>query len=511
MLLNASNMRVMLSSRNRGSAILVILLVASNISVLNSHAENDYPATLSIDVEDGTVIDDEFIFKALVMDELEPHSASWELLDSTSTRHYVSVSELHQGVTSGPVTEWTFDIVISPETVGSCSCILVVSIIDSKGTHLVEFASIFIQSMGISDDFLPPTLHIHESGMDYWHSESYILDALSSTIDGTVPSFSAIIRTSSTIKCTYAGLDVEDSLYAVNYNSTPHPSLSEITWDGDTLTFEIDLVDFDDGWHDIIIFAQSEIEDSTYSHDCISIRIDNTPPSVILNIPEELPEGTDTVYLDASSTFDEYWGIQGLTYTWSINELGGTGEEMNQVFSGLDYRSIELNLVNSGVYGISLSVSDNAGNIGLSTSTLEVVNMAPTARLTINGEDYFDNDQVTLSPDSSILVDASSSTDTSNDIDGLRYVWRVDNVPTYEGASRSISWPDGVDDDSFVLSIEVIDDDSESSMISVIVVDNSESGSPPLSLLILIISGGFLSYSLFRRSKSDDSEIPKWN
>ena len=156
MLLNASNMRVMLSSRNRGSAILVILLLASNISVLNSHAENDYPATLSIDVEDGTVIDDEFIFKALVMDELEPHSASWELLDSTSTRHFVSVSELHQGVTSGPVTEWTFDIVISPETVGSCSCILVVSIIDSEGVHLVESASIFIRILGVTDESFPP-------------------------------------------------------------------------------------------------------------------------------------------------------------------------------------------------------------------------------------------------------------------------------------------------------------------------------------------------------------------
>ena len=68
-----------------------------------------------------------------------------------------------------------------------------------------------------------------------------------------------------------------------------------------------------------------------------------------------------------------------------------------------------------------------------------------------------------------------------------------------------------MDDNSFVLSIEVIDDDSESSMISVTVVDNSESGNPPLSILILIISGGFLSYSLFRRSKSEDSEIPKWN
>ena len=68
-----------------------------------------------------------------------------------------------------------------------------------------------------------------------------------------------------------------------------------------------------------------------------------------------------------------------------------------------------------------------------------------------------------------------------------------------------------MDDDSFVLSIEVIDDDSESSMISVIVVDNTGSDSPPLSIIIMIISGGFLSYSIFRRSKSEDSEIPKWN
>ena len=160
MLLNASNMRVMSTSRNRSSAILVILLLASNIPVFSSRAENDFPATLSIDLEDGTVIDDEFIFKALVMDELEPHSASWELLDSTSTRHYVSVSDFHQGVSSGPVTEWTFDIVISPETVGPCSCILVVSITDSNGVHLGETASIFIKSLSTSDELLPPTLHI---------------------------------------------------------------------------------------------------------------------------------------------------------------------------------------------------------------------------------------------------------------------------------------------------------------------------------------------------------------
>ena len=171
-----------------------------------------------------------------------------------------------------------------------------------------------------------------------------------------------------------------------------------------TLTFKINLIYFDDGWYDIILFAQSENEDDTYSDDCISIRIDNTPPVVIVDIPKELPEGTETVYLDASSTVDDFWGIQGLTYTWSINEIGGSGEEINQVLSGLNYRSIELNLVDSSSFTISLSVSDNAGNMGVSTNTLDIVNVAPIARLTINGEDYFQNDRVTLTPNLPFLL-----------------------------------------------------------------------------------------------------------
>ncbi len=510
-MVGASNLRVMLFSRNTGSVILVVLLFASPIPGNNVQGENDFPATLRIEIEEGSLIDVDITVNAVVSDEFQPYSASWELFDSSSSKHYVSVSEFQQGVTSGSMTEWIFDIDILPETIGSCSCILTVSVIDSNGNSLVESTSVFIESTGFIDEHFTPTLHVRESVSDHWYSESYILDALSSTVDGNVPLFSTIIRSSSTIKCTYGVLESQELVYAVNYNGTLHPSLSDISWDGEKLNFEVDLIGFDDGWHDIIIFAQSEVEDSTYSHDCISIRVDNTPPNVIVEIPEELPEGTGLVYLDASSTYDEIWGIQGLRYTWSINELGGSGEEISQVFSGPDYRSIELSLIHSGIYVVSLTVSDNAGNMGLSSTTLEIVNMAPTARLTVDGEDHFDKDQVTLSPGSSILVDASSSTDTTNDMDGLRYIWRVDNVPTYEGPSRSISWPDTVDGDSFILSIEVIDDDSESSMISIIIVDNSQSGSPPLSILILIISGVFLSYAIFRRSRSDDSEIPKWS
>ena len=500
----------MVATPYKGSFMMVILLLVSCIPTVHSQAETDFPSTLSIDLVDGIVVNHEYTFKAQFTDELEPHSASWELFDSTSTRHYVTVSDFEQGITTGPSSDWTFEIEIFPEIIGACSCILIATVVDSDGISLEESRSVFIQSSDVAVETFTPTLYIHDSGIDFWHSQRYTLEALSSTMDSAAPSFSTLIRSSSTIKCTYDRPELENSLYAINHNSTQHPSLSDIAWDGITLTFDINLNDFEDGWHDVIIYAQSQIDDSTYSHDCISIRVDNTPPTVKVDIPESLPEDTGNVNLDASMTFDNYWGIQGLTYTWSVTETRASGEQMNHVLSGPEYRSIELYLVDSAVFTISLSVSDNAGNVGLSNSLLEVVNLPPVARLSINGEDYFDNDRITLSPESSLLVDASSSTDTSNDIDKLRYVWRIDNVPTYEGSIRTISWPDSVDGDSFVLSIEVIDDNAESTMISIVVVDSSHSGTPPASIVILILSVCFFSYSILRRSRSDDPEIPKW-
>ena len=477
----------------------------------NAKAEEGFSATLSMDIEAGFLIDDESSFKVTVSDDFEPKSANWELYDSTSSRHYVSVPDFTEGITYGPLTEWIFDIEIIPENIGPCSCILTVIVIDSDGISFSESTSLFIEPTGIVDHQLAPTLLISRNSIDYWHSETYTIQALSSTKEGGAPIFSTLIHNSSTIKCSYGNLDELDDLYTINYNDTTDPRLSDVTWDGDGLTFQIDLKDFDDGWYDIILFAQSDIQDSHYSHDCISIRVDNTSPNAILDVPDKLNEGYGSVYLDASSTFDEYWGIQGLTYTWTIIQVGSLDEENYQIISGQDIRTIEFNHEHSGLFSVTLSVSDNAGNIGLTSRTIEIVNMPPVARLTIDGQDYFDNDQLTLSSESSILLDASTSTDTANDIESLRYIWRVDNVPMYEGALKSLSWPEEVSDNSFVLSIEVIDADSDSSMISIIVLDDSGSETLPLSILILIISGGFLSYSVFRRSGSDESEIPKWN
>ena len=100
----------MLFSRNTGSVILVVLLFAAPIPGNNVQGENDFPATLRIEIEEGSLIDVDITVNAVVSDEFQPYSASWELFDSSSSKHYVSVSEFQQGVTSGSMTEWIFDI-----------------------------------------------------------------------------------------------------------------------------------------------------------------------------------------------------------------------------------------------------------------------------------------------------------------------------------------------------------------------------------------------------------------
>ena len=129
----------------------------------------------------------------------------------------------------------------------------------------------------------------------------------------------------------------------------------------------------------------------------------------------------------------------------------------------------------------------------------------------IDAQPVFDGDEITISRTSSFAIDAMDSSDTENDLDALRYVWRVNNVPVYEGTGREMYWPVDVGD-SFILTLEVIDDDSVSSMISVTIMDEDTGFTFPFSLVILLISASFLGYATsLRMSGSDsDSDIPKW-
>ena len=173
-------------------------------------------------------------------------------------------------------------------------------------------------------------------------------------------------------------------------------------------------------------------------------------------------------------------------------------------------RKVSFDRTSSGSFQIGLTVIDKAGNSANSYLLVEVNNTAPIVRLQIDSVIISEGEKVELRKGEKLFIDASLSSDTDNDIDSLRYIWRVNNIPMYVGSNAELTWPEGIEDE-FLLTIEVLDDDSESATLSIYVNDPDNQVSAPFHLLLLLASAFFFAYSLMRfRVKSVESDIPKW-
>jgi len=467
----------------------------------------DFPPIISIDIVDGAIISDYSTVTIVIQNEEAPNSATWELFDSYGTRHFVDFTgDFDEGGAStdsqfSSWNEWSFEIEIEPLSIGPCSCIAKVSVEEEDGNPISTFTSIFISPDPSSDFQFPPTIQIVSDTSSHWFSKSHILRFVSMNADSGNSTFSYIVTQSSNVKCSNEYIEVASNSNILNP--------SQISQSDMTFSYNIDLNGLSDGWYDLSIFAINP-SNQQHSYDCKSIRVDNNPPVVVIDGPDSITEGNGYAIFDGSSSYDESWGIQGLTYIWSVVKSDDIYENGTNVASGLDQRTFSVNTIDSGTYQIILTISDQAGNLGSAIKYLEVENVPPVVRLTIDGESISNNGEFTLSRESTCIIDASGSTDTLNDAENLRYVWRVNNIPTYEGVSREFSWPEGVDED-FILTIEVIDDDSESSQISILVKDGSAQSSIPLSIIVLILSTLFFSYSIVNmRKQANESDIPKW-
>ena len=495
-------------------AAFLVVTISQSTSFADD-GEDEYPAQITLEIADGTYIYEmtdgsSTIVSGTIQDENIPDSATWELLDSSGTRHYVDFTEdLVIESETGLWNEWSFDIEINPLVVGPCACTIVVTTIDDSGNKHTELMSIFISP---NTHQLPPTIHIYGESTDSWSSQEHIVNALSRTVHHAEPIFEYTFRNSTNVKCSDVASqymsDMPDDAISLN----PSQISFGVSEDGipvGPLSFEIDLVQFSDGWYDLVLYATNPLNQEI-SHDCTSVRVDNTAPVALIEGPSTIPEGMDGVMIDGSSSYDLNWGIQGLTYIWSVIEVEAGSASGVDFIVDADGRSISINPNGSGTYEIKLTIADQAGNIGSSSQIIEIQNIAPIVKLSIDGVPISNNDEFTLPKDSTCLIDASGSIDTSNDADNLRYIWRVNNIPTYEGASREFFWPEGVDDE-FILTIEVIDDDSNSSIISILVKDTDTNGTFPLSIIVFILSAVFLTYSAVKfRDQTNKSEIPKW-
>ena len=334
-----------------------------------------------------------------------------------------------------------------------------------------------------------------------WARAAQSFNGVSRAMNGEIPEISYYILESPEVMCDYG---------EVNSLELSNHYYPEISWSDRVFTLSLDVTEYRDGWHDILLVSRDLLTALT-SMNCVSMRVDNSPPTVSIQGPAEVTEGFSGAIFDGSGTDDAFWGMSGLLYIWSINEISGGVRNNIHVLSGDDERVISLDTNSSGDFEITLTAIDKAGNSATDRRVFTVNNLAPVVRLLIDGEPFFEGDEFYLPSKSTCLIDGSESSDTENDMDSLRYVWRVNNVPVYEGSGRELSWPDDVGSE-FLLTLEVIDDNAHSSMISVRVLDDDSENSFPSQLIILVISAAFLGYAIIKSTSRRDSEsdIPKW-
>ena len=240
--------------------------------------------------------------------------------------------------------------------------------------------------------------------------------------------------------------------------------------------------------------------------------MDNSNPVALLEGPEQVQEGDGDLIFDAGQSFDPYWGKENLNYIWTLIKVETSGSYLVDNSEGIESSFFVVDDAISGDYKLSLLVVDEEGMSSQIDSEFSIINQPPLAKLSISGESLSDGDKMVLSDLLEWDLDASQSLDTGNDIDGLRCVWKINYKTIYEGCERSLQWPEGDDNDSILLTLDVIDDDEEFSSISVELYRANSENQIPFSVIVLILSTlFFISSVIYSRRRNEDMEIPKWN
>lgn len=463
--------------------------------------QHDNPIIMYLEISDGLVTSEDVIIFGFLENEDIPISVWWELSDSSGIRLTGTLTEL-LSLVEGEFDRyrWEFQFTISANIVLPCACNLIVYAQEKSEDTVDEVRSIFFYD---DIELLSPTIFI-ESNLDWsWASDVVKIQGHSHTISGNEPMLSYTISVSPNSKCS-TDPDV------LIQSSTVLDQTHSLNWGNGSFSASIDVSSYIDGWYDIIIFS-SESDVSLLAHYCISVRVDNSPPIPSIIGPDSVIEGLGIIIFDGSETDDHHWDNSGIFYIWTLRHISQSGSIPVEVSSGYSVRDFSVNISTSGLFEVSLTVLDQAGNTATLAKQFSIENIHPEARLEIDGKSIFDGESLRMSKTTSIQIDASNSIDTDNDESTLRFVWRVNNVPVYEGSFRELSWPDNIDDE-FYLALEVIDNDDDSSILTIHVID-SDAGSPfPNSLIILLLSFIFFTYALLNtlRHKSSEDQIPKW-
>lgn len=474
-------------------ALLVVLATALALAAISNvvSAEDGEASFLGFDDDNGVHISEHTSITGFLVSSAEPSTDStWSVLDQSREETtplgsgMISFGEPHE---YGNFMKWSWEVTIEPDNIGDCSCVLQMTVSYDNQSSITSSLAIFIGNpSGV-------ILLSDAPSEDSWARGEIEFSGWSDS-NGSSATLGFSVRPAGSLTETCLESPEDDTLtYLLTSPATG--SYSSM----------VDVSEFSDGWYSAWTSATSGTE--TLNH-CVSIAIDNSPPVSVISGSSEAQEGDEALLFDGGSSDDGYWGKGDLLHIWTVLDKSRPGSAPISVSQGASTFSMETHT--SGEFEITLRVVDPSGLYSSTSRTVSITNVIPSVKLVVDGKSVAHGESIRLSSGSSWEIDASESMDSSNDVNGLRCVWKIDNNAVYEGCQRSLSWPEN-ESQKIILTVEVIDDDDEYSFISVELVHPDYSDDLPLGLIVLVVSAAFLASAiLFRRNSSSGGDIPKW-
>ena len=501
-------------------SLLIMLSFQSSDSLIDDEIQQFYsdnmdvsdPPLLGFDQDLGKTLDGNENISGFTVSSTLPESTDWQITRLSSDGIPTNVTDpvsLEISPSSSNqddgLSRWIWEFTIDSSSFTNCTCFITVT---STANHLsssistVFFTGVTNKPAVVIDDWT-----ILNEG--YVTSNDYIEISGRAFSQNNLPLDLLIMVTSSDNLANACSDNHEiSSLDDIQGNSSE--SIHNFSLFGE-FTETVDSSMLEDGWFSLWLFTSSHQSSAVIQSQCFASRIDNSDPVAIIEGDTSSTEGEGNLIFDAGSSYDQYWGKEGLNYVWTLVSLENSGSILMEIKEGTDISYFTFQDDISGNFELSLLVSDEQGNTDDTSISFSVENLPPVAKLIVSDQSLTDGDKFKLPDLNEWTLDASDSIDTANDLDGLRCVWKINFRTIYEGCERTLLWPEDDTNDTLLLTLEVIDDDDDFSTITVELSRSDQGNDFPITIIVLLISILFFVSSVFYSRRTDDMEIPKWN
>ena len=283
-----------------------------------------------------------------------------------------------------------------------------------------------------------------------------------------------------------------------------------------TNTFDMEIDTITESLADGFYILQVQIQDvylSLSNNITQFILLDRTKPIVNLIAVDTVNEAQSIVVdIDVN---DGYIG-SSYSITWSITEPSGNPRAVMDSEILNDSR-LEFEPQKAGDYRVNALVRDLGGHLLVAYHNVSVVNLPPSAQVRFDGFLVQDGSSITIPSSGDWIFSANTSSDTSNDQDGLEFYWFVDGKTLLSGKSF-LSSSDLQSSDYKQIRVQVVDDDGIVDELSFEVIqqrqetqNNSSNSILASTVSILFIVALCVVVYLRQRKQSDSSTgFVKW-